>query len=213
MKHFLLLLFSIVIAVNINAQRQVDLNQTVQLEVEIDETKNQATLYWDNFSDVENYFVFKRNFGDDSWGPAQETLFGGDTSYVLENIEPANVYEFKVSRSASSGFAEGYVASGFEVSHNPFQNIMIFITEESITDSLESEIEVYKDHLWNEGWVVDHIIVSKDESPIEIRNRIISRWEVSNETPVAQRMIKSIFLFGHVPVPYYGVIGPDGQCQ
>lgn len=187
------------------AQRQVDLNQTVQLEIDIDQDNNQATLKWDNFADTDNYLVFKRLFGENSWGSAVAVLDGQDTSYVISDYNSAVLYEFKVSRSANTGFAEGYLVSGTDYYAYPFGRGLVFVSEQSITDSLSTQIEDYIHHIRSEGWMVHHLVVDLNETASEVKAKIQEAYENAPD------IYSSILLFGHVPVPYSGAIGPDGH--
>ena len=187
------------------SQQSADLAQSVQLTATPVPVSNQVILSWNSYDNVDTYFVFRRKYGELSWGSAQAVLTGVDTSYQLDNIIEGELYEFKVSRSTSTGFAEGYITSGYNVENHPFERRLILLVESSISDSLNSEINMLVSDIESEGWNVNQLEVSKDSTAQYVKSKVL---EIYNKDPES---FQSILIFGHVPVPYSGNIGPDGH--
>lgn len=201
---FLAIFFFFSIA--IIAQQQNDLKNSVQLNASYSKVDRTISLNWENYAQATEYEIFQKTIGSNNWGSAIATI-SSDTFYTISNVEIGNIREYKVRRIASDGIAEGYAYSGIEYQPSRFGFKTIILTEAEIRDSLSMEIERYIADVEADGWIASEVIVSKDNTALEVKNAILS---VFNTDPFRYKMITII---GHVPVPYSGNIGPDGHSN
>ena len=187
------------------SQQAVDLNATVFLNADYSKANSSITLKWNQFPQVNDYVVYSRLVGQGVWGPAAATLTGQDTSYTFENISEGQIYEYRVRRNASAGIGEGYIHAGIDISKEAFGNTIILLIDASLKDSITQELAIYKNDLIAEGWKIEEIDVARDEDVVDVRNKIIN---IYSDDP---QRVKSVFIIGHVPVPYSGNIAPDGH--
>ncbi|MCB1079806.1 MAG: fibronectin type III domain-containing protein, partial [Verrucomicrobiae bacterium] len=82
---------------------------------------------------------------------------------------------------------------------------LILIVEDSHATALATEIERLIADLTGDGWIVARSDVSSTASVTQVRTTIQTRYQ---EAPTASKVV---FLLGHVPVPYSGIVCPDGH--
>ena len=70
---------------------------------------------------------------------------------------------------------------------------------------LAAELTRLEQDLAGDGWTVMRRDVSRTDSPANIKAIIKGVYSAD------QANVKSVFIFGHVPVPYSGKLNPDGH--
>src|SRR5205814_1305262 len=82
---------------------------------------------------------------------------------------------------------------------------VLLIVDNTQSKPLAVELKRLEEDLIGDGWSVTRFDVARSETVTSIRNRIKMLYRANpNE-------VKSVFLFGHVPVAYSGDIVPDGH--
>lgn len=143
---------------------------------------------------------------DGTWGAPIATLPSGATSFTDANVDPGLVYEYQLTGVLSSNPSEiayGYLSAGVEVYAIDRRGAVLLIVDRTHASALNGELEMLRQDLIGDGWNVIRREVSPTDSPTQVKAVI------KNEYNADPTNVRAVFLFGHVPVPYSGLINPD----
>ena len=200
MKNFIGLLLLVVLHVNLIGQKPLE--RSVRLWTEIDESANTITLNWVANPEATAYLVYERN-SNDRW-ELVATNDPAKTNHVFENRESNTLYEFKVLKNGGlTGNGYATVAYKLEAKHD--RGRCLIVIDQSIEPALRSKINRWKEDVCADGWQVDEAIVSRMSTPPEVKTHIQNWYDEEAKGS------HSVLLFGHVPVPYSGLMNPDGH--
>ena len=177
----------------------------VPLTALVTENPNRITLQWsgENANTIKIYR--KTSTDNDSFLSPIATLSGASSQYVDDNVELGAAYEYRVEKEYSNFVANGYILSGIKVIKNENKGRLVLLVEATIASSLEPELRTLEQDIVGDGWSVTRLDVQVSESVPGVRDRIRQTY---NSAPTE---VKAVFIVGHVPVPYSGLIMPDGH--
>jgi hypothetical protein len=175
------------------------------VQASVNSTTPSITLSWISYSTATGYSVFRKLKNATSWGSAIATLGGSATQYVDNNVSLNTYYEYRVVRNASVGTAYGYVATGINLNTIDYRGKLILVVDNTFTSSLSSQLTQLQNDLKLDGWNVIRVDVSRTTTPASVKSQIQT---IYNTDPTN---VKSVLLFGHVPVYRSGNIAPDGH--
>lgn len=198
---FLIAWISFSVALN---YAQVSSDYAVLVSCTISESPATITLQWPEY-DATEYTVYRKSKDATLWGAAIATLPGDENTFTDTDVVVDSLYEYRVKRNATSGIiAEGYLLAGIKMHAVDFRGTCLLIIDTTEKTILEPEIYRLMQDLSGDGWVPKKIEVAATNTVEEIR-------EIINNLYLTDNTIQSVFLFGHVPVPYSGNIYPDGH--
>lgn len=177
---------------------------SVQLWATVQNNPPKITLNWINDSDATAYTIFRKTKTATSWGGAVASLPKDSTRFVDNNVEAGKAYEYRVSRSSSSVPGTGYMYSSILMPANEWNGTILLLVENSVSTPLQNEIDRWKNDVRNEGWNPISIVVDPSLSVVDIRKTIVDMQKIHPD-------LRSVFILGHVKVPYSGNIAPDGH--
>ncbi len=144
----------------------------------------------------------KQNSGHFS-GTQLVGLTAGDSTWTDLSVEVNTPYEYRVQETGTNG--QGFVLSSIALAPEHTRGRVILVVDSTFSNTLVTEITRLTDDLEGDGWDVVRIDVARTDSVSTVKTLITNAYNQSPETT------KSLFLLGHVPVPYSGQIGPDGH--
>lgn len=192
------------VALSISAYSQYPVNQTIQLTTTIQPGKPSITFSWDTIHGALKFNVYRKAKTANSWGKVIATLVATSTGYTDTNVVTGGDYEYKFYEIGSDT-ATTYVYAGIEVPVTEARGKMILLVDSTMIDSLHDELWHLQMDLIGDGWTVIRQNVSRNATSLSVK-KIIRNIYYSDTVNV-----KSVFMFGHVPVPYSGDINPDGH--
>jgi len=205
-KRFNNILILLMILPQLKAQT-TSLQQAIRLSAQTEESPAKIILTWPLFTDGNQYNLYKRQLGDETWGNSIATIPISDTHYVDNDITAGIAYEYKITR-IKGGYitAFGYLWSGVNVPETDFRGALLLIIDEAYKDALSFEIGRLMEDIRGDGWRVLHIYVNRNDSIPAIKDRINEIYNQNND-------LKTLFLLGRIPVPFSGnfTIPPDGH--
>lgn len=180
----------------------------VEMSAVVSESPPYVTLHWNPaFSPVTGLTAYRRAAGATDWGEGfvlpPESLSVEDPWAV-----PGELFEYRIVREQDSALhpiAEGHLWAGVNVPAVESRGRIILVVDDSVAEALESEIDRLELDLVGDGWVVARVDVSRTASVVSVKTEIASRYAEDPEST------KAVFLLGHVPVPYSGIVCPDGH--
>ncbi len=187
----------------VNAQNY-SIKASVQIWVETSENPPQITLQWINDPDATGYSVSRKNKGSASWGTVLASLPADSTRYVDINVEKGKGYEYRVVRSSRSVVGSGYVFASTGLPAQAWNGSVLLLVDSAVNAQLTTEIATWKSDLANEGWNALSFVPDSRHSVVDIRKRI-------GDLRLLHPDLRSVFILGHVKVPYSGNLAPDAH--
>jgi Secretion system C-terminal sorting domain len=192
---------------------------TFALNSNAQDSKNYSVLAWANTTSdpatitinfegdpmATSYEIYRENLGFkgnfDYETPPIATLTNdenGNLSFVDKNIVEGRSYVYFVKKLGKNNFVGyGYLNVGVRLAAVHNRGTLMLIVEKTAKDSLSAEIEILKRDLVGDGYHLVEYIVKKDDNhetiAAEIQNTKDSFFDLN-----------TIYIFGHVPVPYSG---------
>lgn len=160
-------------------------------------------LMWSRSEDATVTFLYRRTDPANNWG-TETLLDADDTTYVDNTVETGRVYEYKITRLEAEGHtAYGFIMAGVDVPTPTSEGNLLLVVDNEHASSLAFEIERLKLDMSKDGWRVQQLNVDRTLPPSELKEKI----QLTNEnTPGG---LRSLFLFGRIPVAYSGNFSPD----
>lgn len=208
------ILTSALLAFTLTCSAQTSKDYAVLVTVEVNESDPSITLNWEKDNYAQQYTIYRKDAGTKGWGTSLATLAATDTTWTDNNVVIGKAYEYFVREIGSGGFQGfGYVQSGIAVEAKEREGTLLLIIESSLLDSMPAELDMLKMDLRLAGWHVVDRYVAAGDSVSKVKNMIM-------EVATAEDL-ETIYLFGHVPVPYSGQFcharyfqyPPDGHVQ
>ncbi len=180
---------------------------TVQLSATAQITPTpQITIDWVNDGTGTAYTVYRRLSTTGIWGAPLVSLGGSATNYVDNTIAVGTAYEYKLIKSGSTtGY--GYINTSIELPAVINKGIIILVVEDTYIGNIgfDNAIDQTISDIENDGWVVKRLNVNKNDAVTSVKTFILSIYNQN------AGLTKAIYIIGHVPVPYSGLLNPDGH--
>lgn len=132
------------------------------------------------------------------------------TEFMDQNVMPHTPYEYHIRASVStSGLANRniYIVTGSAIAPEHRKGSILILTDSTLWDSLQAPIQLLHRNLVREGWRVHHAQSLRSNNP---RHAAWVKAKIQQQV-VAVNQLNSVFIIGHIPVPYSGRINPDGH--
>jgi len=206
---------------------------SVTVEAKVQSSPKPAiTLTWNSDDRAESYAVFRKDptmhsWSDQAeWGSAIANLGKDVLSYTDENVTPGIAYDYQVLKvctpagiktinlgftdTVTTYFGSGYVLSGINVSPILSRGTVILLIDSTMVSPLSAEIARLEQDLKNELWTVVKRTAPRatafNPEAVATTKEII--FSIIEKNPNDQY---SILLLGRIPVPYSGLMAPDGH--
>ncbi|MCP4088485.1 MAG: hypothetical protein GY746_01640 [Gammaproteobacteria bacterium] len=136
------------------------------------------------------------------------TLPAISTSWEDVNVNVGEAFEYQIYKTNSvyPNTGNGYIFAGIEYPATENKGALILIVDSTYSSYLSEEIKRLETDMICDGWQVIRHDVDRNDNVQDIKAIILN--DVNTHPSV-----KSVFLLGHVPVPYSGNINPDGHSN
>lgn len=118
-------------------------------------------------------------------------------------------YQIEGTYTVAPTIRNVYLCVGFNVPQPIHRGTIILLCDSSIVDSLTNELNTLSNDLYGDGWKVKKILVNRNANPLSVaavKVKINTICATTND-------VNQILIIGHVPVPYAGLIYPDGHAE
>ncbi|MBA4149597.1 MAG: fibronectin type III domain-containing protein [Verrucomicrobia bacterium] len=178
----------------------------IEVSATTQESPAQITLNWLNTSDGLQFQVWRKLKHQTSW-TSLAILSQNTTSYADSNVAVGNAYEYAVTKYPQPTYARaGYIYAGIKAPLVDARGKVLLVVEDTYANDLASELARLQQDLVGDGWTVIRRDVSRNNSPAYVR------WLIQLEYQ-ADPSIRSVFLFGRIPVPYSGNYNADDHTD
>ena len=124
--------------------------------------------------------------------------------YQDHNFQLGKLYEYSLSHDGPTWPATTYLYAGSAVPLEEQRGTLLLIIEKSIATALHEEITRLTRDLVGDGWKVIRHDVAREDTVTSLKELIVRDCQQDLQ-------VESLFLLGHLPVPYSGKIRPDGH--
>lgn len=177
---------------------------SVQVDSVVAVSPSTITLNWpqDTNGIPVSYTVSRKTPGAGHWGVGT-MLPGRATSYVDTGVVAGRAYEYRVVKAAGAYTGYGYVQTGINLPLVEDRGTVVLIVDHTYAANLAAELSRLRQDLVGDGWRVRLHEVGRTDSVVRVKHVIQADYEAD------PGRVKSVFLLGHVPVPYSGKLNPD----
>lgn len=176
---------------------------TVMATAQVQTSPASITISWNSDTYATGYTIARRN--GNSWGTVA-TVGGSTHAWTDSNVSVGNSYEYRITKTTSRGYkGASFLLAGINAPLKDNLGKVILLVDNTYASQLSSELQRLEWDLAGDGWTVLRRDVSRNDSVPNVKNVIKAAY---NTDPAN---VKSVFIFGHVPVPYSGNFAPDGH--
>lgn len=200
MKHFSLL-FLVLCTLSGFAQTAADV--TFAIQVTVSATPASIQLRWNKVNGVATYSVSRKGRTETTWTALNSTLSANDTTYSDNTVQPNIGYEYRVSNASLT--VSGYVYASVALPAAHRRGKIVVLVDSAYRDALATELRRFELDLIREGWQPVRRDIGRGQSVSAVKQVVRS---VVQADPLE---VKGVFLLGRIPVPYSGLLNPDGH--
>ena len=178
--------------------------KVVQLTTVITENNPAISFKWNPIPGHFNIEIFRKTRYSNEWGKAIAILPPGAMEFTDNNVEAGIEYEYAIKAKWWMPI-ETYVSAGIKCRETEYRGKIIFLVDSTFVTDLNKELSRYEKDLIGDGWEVLRKDIARDASVQYVKSVIRDFYNSDPDN------VKSVFLFGHVAVPYSGTKAYDGH--
>lgn len=155
---------------------------------------------------VTSIVVQRKLVTENQWSAPIARLPGDATFFEDTEVQIGIAYEYQFTGRLGEDedrTAYGYICAGIEVPAVERRGKVALIVDARFSATLAGELEQLREDLIGDGWTVVRHDVSADATPHSVKSLIKADWDSDREN------MRAVFLIGHIPVPYSGLMNPD----
>lgn len=183
------------------------------VNVELRHSPPGIILSWAGDPYAREHIISRKLPAEQSWHQLA-VLPGNVTSFTDGNVVSGQAYEYEIEKGTThfpypTGSpadwltAHTYVAAAVYGNFPDYLGKAILVVDSAVAAPLSSELNQFVQDLTGDGWQVIRRDVSRTSSVQSVKDVIRSEYNADPNN------VRSVILFGHVPVPYSGAINPD----
>ena len=159
------------------------------------------TLRWNAFPSSQQITIWKKEASAVDW-TFVANIPAGDTSYVTKKPKNNTATEWRVQKDIYingmiNNYGNGYVYAGVRMAEEHSRGRLLMLIAQNANDSLATDIGLAMRDMTGDGWIVDSLVIPSTDNHFAVKAKI-RNWYNSHSDA------KSLFIFGHVAVPYSG---------
>jgi hypothetical protein len=153
--------------------------------------------------------IYRKSKTDSDWNYDKPlvVLSGTATTYTDNTVVNGVDYEYYIRCYDSNANPYTYIYGGVEVAQVDYRGKVILLVDDSFSTPLSTELTRLESDLTGDGWQVIRHDVSRSASVTSVKAIIKSDYDADSVN------VKSVYLFGHIPVPYSGRIAWDSHPE
>ena len=177
--------------------------RAIQVSATVTRTPPAIQLSWPALVSAQLPFkVYRKARFSKSWGSPITTLPPAATSWVDTQVSVGEAYEYMIlgsSRYQTTTWATyGFIYAGIDVPMIDSRGTLILVVDNTYAPALDSELARLQQDLIGDGWTVIRHDVSPTQTVTSVKALIQADYKADPDR------VKSLLLFGHVPVPWSG---------
>ncbi len=205
-KKLLFFIFTSLFIVNTNAQ--TGKAQSILLSASSLENGG-VRLNWPQINYNGQYKIYKRvNFTDENWGTNPYATVAGNTNgFTDSTVKIGEAFEYRVFKASTlNNEALGYIYAGNKLVEKLTYDGLILLVDSNYKIPVANQINQLVKDLTAEGYQLSVIYAGRNQTPPTVKKLIQATYNSMG------KKVKTLFILGHVPVPYSGYFSTDGQA-
>lgn len=201
----LLLLSGLATSVRQNQAETNPRSYAVEVSAAVQAAPARITLRWSGDANATGYNIYRKAPSATSWTHLAGVA-GSATTWSDGNVSNGGSYEYAITKSTTLGYqGTGYILAGINTPMIENRGKMVLVVDNTHAAALATELARLQQDLVGDGWTVIRHDVSRSATPPQVKQLIRNTYTSDPAN------VKSVFLFGHVAVPYSGDYNPDGH--
>lgn len=178
--------------------------KVIQVTTTVTENPPSISFKWNQVPGNFDILIYRRNKNATTWGNYIEKLPVSALSYTDVKVQTGVEYEYAIKAKYYIPI-ETYINAGIKCRETEYRGKLILLVDSTFTDELKNELTRYESDLIGDGWEVLRKDISRNASVKYVKSVICNFY---NSDPAN---VNTVFLFGHIPVPYTGIKAYDGH--
>lgn len=176
-----------------------------QLETVITENPPAISFSWNEIHGDYGVNIYRKGVNSSTWVKI-ETLPPHINEYTDYDIQISKKYEYKLE-SSYPGYVPviTYVNAGIKCAETEYRGKLILLVDSMFVEPLQNELSRLETDLIGDGWEIIRRDISRNSSVKQVKNLIFDIYFRDYKN------INTLFLVGHIPVPYSGELAFDGH--
>ncbi|NOT36821.1 MAG: T9SS type A sorting domain-containing protein [Saprospiraceae bacterium] len=202
-----ILILAFFLCIKASFAQNYSLLNSVMAWAEVNSQSNSLNLKWKKQTDDSSFTIYRKLKDEKTWPILPiATLPASANQFSDTTVKVGKAYEYRIRRKAGSIFSESYLYGGIKVEAVALKKTILLLVDARIKSGIETELNTLKEDLANETWSVKVLEVPQTKTALEVKDMI---WEEYDKDP----NITTIFIIGHVAVPYSGNTRWDGHSD
>lgn len=186
-----------------DARALVPEGYAIRVTATVHRAPDRIVLSWPVPVDPPAYYEIQRKApGDSRYDPASVRLSGTATGWTDTNVVAGTAYDYLVRADGARSGRFGALVAGDELAPADERGTVLLLLDDTHTATLGPELARLEDDLTGDGWSVIRLDVPRSADVAAVKSLV----ELTGRTT-------SLFILGHVAVPYSGDIVPDGHLD
>ncbi len=221
--HFSLTMLALLLStVALHAETAAD--HAVQASATVSESPARITLSWPADPNATGWTVERKLHSDANWG-TPTSLPAGTANWADNAVSVGALYEYRITKLINgytahwgdSAASLGYLCSGIHVALPDHRGTVTLLVDNTRAVPLYAELARLQQDLVGDGWTVIRHDVPRgdgdDTRTVDSAALTATKALIQADYNATPGEVHSVLLFGHIPVPYSGVIYPDGHSE
>ena len=185
---------------------QTPRNLALEMSADVQVSPPAITLSWPQARGATGYYIYRKDKAASEWGIALAHLQATETQFVDTNVVVGQGYEYGLEEVGGS-VAAGFIYSGIQLPVVEQRGKILLLVESSQATNLTAELTRLKYDLIGDGWQVMRHDISPSLPVPAVRAIIQADYQADPGN------LRSVFIIGHIAVPYSGNMYPDGHLE
>ena len=180
--------------------------KVMQVTTTVTENPPAISFKWNPISEKTNISIYRKNRNSNQWGNPIATLPSNAVEFTDKNMATGFEYEYSIIAKSFVPIAT-YVSAGIKCSETEYRGKLILLVDSSFVADLKEELNRLESDLTGDGWQVLRKDIDRNASVKYVKSVIRDFYNADPEN------VNTVFLFGHIPVPYSGTQAYDGHTE
>ncbi len=174
--------------------------------VELKKTSDQYPygIAWRSNPSTQSTVIFSKDRDSLSW-IRLDSFSGTQNQFVDSSLQPGQRKDYYVKAYRGAVTAHGYISIGHQYDAIQQSKTLILVVDSNYLLPLSDELNLLYADLRAENWNLKILYAGRSEAVSDVKSRIHAQW--LNDT----LSLTMVYLLGRIPVPYSGVLAPDGH--
>lgn len=161
-------------------------------------------ITWRSNPSTQSTAVFRKDRDSLNW-VLLDSFSGSQNQFIDSGLQIGQRKDYYIKEYRGSITAHGYISLGHEYDAIHLGKTLILVVDSNYLLPLSSELNLLYEDLRAENWKLKILYAGREESVTDVKARIYAVW-LSDSLSATM-----VYLLGKIPVPYSGVLAPDGH--